>query len=281
MEGNSSTQTERSRTRASTDVMPHPSSGKAREAEQEAHIQQGDGRASTEYHRGHNNGAELDQRPTSPENANLPVANSSGTANYANATNDIEQDDVLGNPILVESSPPEYFRTGDPSLDVARIALEERSGFDLPEGSAYFIPRSDPATIDLSKFLRTSYFNPPPGLTSEQWELLNAYFTVIDRGEWDIVKQLLDSGLVDANSSGVYRHNGCTPLLAAVRGKHKNVIILLIENGALVDGWGVLTRKYGTPVYKESDMCLRTPPNARSFTRRPTNCQVADGRLWS
>ena len=161
-----------------------------------------------------------------------------------------DHDDILGTSAVSQLPVPRYTQQEAESLTVARKALEDRAQCETPQDSLYFCPRTNPSVATYDELLqhpiyesryRLWYKTAPPAIVQEQYDLLRAYFEAIKSGSWDLVARLLTSGLVDANSTGVsLDHVGCTPLTTAVHAKHKNVMILLLENGALVDGWSGL-----------------------------------------
>ena len=172
----------------------------------------------------------------------------------------IEQDDILGASAVSQQPLPEYHNVGPRYLKVIREALEDRAGHEDVEDSIYFVPRRDPSADHIDQLQRDRVkrktehiyvLDGPAELVQAQYDLLGAYFEAIRQGAWDIVQQLLRSGLVEANTTGARCENGCTPLTTAVRAKQKKVMILLLENGALIDGWS------GHPVLERRNI-LRT-----------------------
>ncbi len=168
----------------------------------------------------------------------------------------IEQDDVLGGVVVPQHALPEYHHIGPHHLEVIRQALENRATYENSQDSIYFVPHRSPLVdhIDELQRHRVNHLSDaaPGQLTQAQYDLLQAYFQAIQQEAWDVVQQLLQSGLVDANTTGARGEDGCTPLATAVKAKHKKVIILLLENGALVDGWS-------GPRVSERNKVLRTP----------------------
>ena len=168
----------------------------------------------------------------------------------------IEQDDVLGGAVVSQQPLPEYHHIGPLHLEIIRQALEDRATCETPKDSIYFVPHRSPLVdhIDELQRHRVNHLSDfaPTQLTQAQYDLLQAYFQAIQQGAWDVVQQLLKSGLVDANTTGARGENGCTPLATAVKAKHKKVMILLLQNGALVDAWS-------GPTVSERSKALRTP----------------------
>ena len=192
-----------------------------------------------------------------------PAKNATGTGEPTdNGTPDfIEQDDILGASVVSQEPLPEYHDVGQRHLKVIREALEDRAGYENPEDSIYFVPHRDPSGTHIDELQRHRVkhvsehiyvSNEPAELVPAQYDLLQAYFEAIRQGAWDIVQQLLRSGLLEANTTGARCENGCTPLMTAVKAKQKKVMILLLENGALIDGWS------GLPVL-EGNNVIRTP----------------------
>ena len=173
-----------------------------------------------------------------------------------------DQDDILGSAAVSQLPLPRYTQQEAQYLTVTRKALEDRAQYETPQDSLYFCPRTDPSAATYDDLLQHPVEErarvlwrdrSPPTLLQEQYDLLRGYFSAIREGSWDLVARLLQSGLVDANTTGVSFDVGCTPLTIAVRAKHKKVIILLLENGALVDGWS------GLPVLGTRGRVIRTP----------------------
>lgn len=192
-----------------------------------------------------------------------PAMNADGAGGSTNnGTPDfIEQDDILGASVVSQQPLPEYHDVGPHYLKVIREALEDRGRYEEPEGSIYFVPPRNPSAdhIDQLQRDRVKHISEhiyvrdgPAELVQAQYDLLQAYFEAFRQGAWNIVQQLLRSGLVEANTTGARCENGCTPLMIAVKAKQKKVMILLLENGALINGWS------GLPVLERSKV-LRTP----------------------
>ena len=118
-----------------------------------------------------------------------------------------DQDDILGTSAVLQLPVPRYTQQEAEYLTVARKALEDRAQCETPQDSLYFCPRTDPSAATYDELLQHPVEErprmpwrdtAPPALLQEQYDLLRGYFEAIREGSWNLVAQLLKSGLVDA-----------------------------------------------------------------------------------
>lgn len=205
---------------------------------------------------------------------------------------------TLSNKVSGDEILPVYSRHNDPTAswdsNVIQLALQDAAVRKSSGGSACHILQASGAetkdyechrtipqssTVASTSLSRNAAVDNDPStldhLTNDQNRFLDAYFRVIRRGDDDLLYRILESGLVDANTRNPSFTIGTmtcpSPLMAAVKAGQRSTMLLLLENGALVNGWDVVQ------VHRLKSLWGRA--KASRIMRTPLQVAAQDGNL--